>query len=1695
MSSNCPPQLHLELPPNTTSFKRSFDQFGFDLDSPLGASDATQGGSGSNGHDRNKRARSASSFSDDNGSINSSQSSTIASGSSSMGPDAQDSSQSALAATRPTAVLSAPSFSITLTRAPLEPPRLPTPEIQDIDMADYTLVSDHHDSEDLPSPSGPSTSTTTTHPPAASSQADESYRLSLERFNAFDSQISALRRSQSPTPPRAPASPPVLPPLELSDDRELNTTSIPFLHPPTEPSPSLPEALYSRAAQSSRRDDMTSSAQAESSNGPSTGDAPHLWDRATNTMPWIRPAGFRRSSSPVPAIGELRSPSPLFEDLEFDPAATPSLTTNPPSFTGPTMANIMRRTPVHAPPPTLPLIESNTGSDEEDTWDYEDPLDRLRIFPTAPPPISPHAPRTHLSPVDHLQFYSSLPSPSTPPHSPRTHNDALDHLYISPTLSRVDTPPVPPRSHRTHARDQERETPIERDGPSVSSLFDTEQWTPADEFLSSTRDGPYLDFDSFPIEHSFGPDVPRRNESSRTDAAPQRNTSSSSNVPTQTGGGTGARSSRTEAHALQGLGEALRGLGRALQESEITLRPLLDFGSEAVVREGESSRGRTSAWRDVGSRDGTGEAVPRRLRLNSSLAGSPLESHMRPWLQERRRSREISPPTPPSMRYDRLTERYMQSLRDEISGTSTGARPPPAPATLRPDPGPRAERDDFNARAARVQRTDEMLNTWLREDAEQEIEHERTTRPVRREASSERDRPSLSWVDNTTIEIRQSPSPEPESAPAPTAVPASTTAAADPEPGWFSWSWNGEADGTSPETMDTGLFGVRPVGTEQQHRSSSSASGMALSSPSTLLRLRSRPYIGHSHSHSHSLSSRGHSHSLSSHSTAQGHGHTRAGSASSASGPSVATTFGRNPRLELQRQNLGLSEPRPRSPLGEPVSFVHRGDGPARSAWQNHNRQNSGLAERAHEPVSTTRGASSGIRPPWHPPPRPRYLESMYRTGPTEHSSSASSNLVDMAMDLDTEAPTTSTTSRRVSDVTSRLEDGPARSRRAPPPPPLRLTGLRSGSRRIPSPPVRNDRNWGRIGGYRAEEAERLLFASYEEAIAGRRDSEINEPSWRDREEERGLERFLSAPSLPSPGLGGMFEFPVYEQDQQGRRRDPGSNESEDLPSPEWYPPRRSPSPPTVEGRRRWGPPPRRASPVRPPGARVIHPDSFAPGPMRNTVQSIYESNMARESRIAASQAQPQQRSEPWARYNPPSIPPLAFDDDFTTLYPGEPAARQEEGIEPQDNRTRPQRPPSGSNRLSSYAESYAEESSFFGRWMERERSRHRSSSQGPQSTWSLRPSTRSTDESNTTATETSRRPSDIHSFLARRPRFEGSRLDNPNSTQAPQPRGDEDGLSRAIAVLRHDGLSSSRSSELMNALRVERERDTQAATEATTRDVPSAPSSAQSAQWGDIAQNTRHGLSWEVDPLRSRWTRPTPAPAPADPFAPRYVRASATTASDMNPSGSAMDRSRIAASMRARRARRRPLDEPGSMLFPGLLHEHFRLAGFGRRGRPLGDYMRDEDFDESYESLLSLAASLGEAKPRATPDGVIAGLETGLYKDWKTADSDHRCPICLDDYEPEDTLLKLSDCSHWLHRECLQQWLKGASTCPVCRKTVKGSRRTPHHHHHHSNEPGPSRRRGPDDGPGGSGSGNDSSNGPGIGEWMAPPWRYGQGA
>ena len=209
MSSNCPPQLQLSLQANATSFKRSFEQFGFDLESPGDATDA--GGSGAN--DRNKRARSASSFSEGSDSMDGSHISTIASGSSGSSLSRHEADAVANDSTSSPIVALGASLA---THSALDPPRLPTPDIQDIEMPDYPV--DGHNSESFSDSLAPQVP-----------DPEDRYR-----YNPFHNPMSGLHRLQSNSSPvpRSSTPPPVLPPLYISEDQtRLSTSPIPFLRP------------------------------------------------------------------------------------------------------------------------------------------------------------------------------------------------------------------------------------------------------------------------------------------------------------------------------------------------------------------------------------------------------------------------------------------------------------------------------------------------------------------------------------------------------------------------------------------------------------------------------------------------------------------------------------------------------------------------------------------------------------------------------------------------------------------------------------------------------------------------------------------------------------------------------------------------------------------------------------------------------------------------------------------------------------------------------------------------------------------------------------------------------------------------------------------------------------------------------------------------------------------------------------------------------------------------------------------------------------------------------------------------------------------------------------------------------------------------------------------------------------------------
>lgn len=185
----------------------------------------------------------------------------------------------------------------------------------------------------------------------------------------------------------------------------------------------------------------------------------------------------------------------------------------------------------------------------------------------------------------------------------------------------------------------------------------------------------------------------------------------------------------------------------------------------------------------------------------------------------------------------------------------------------------------------------------------------------------------------------------------------------------------------------------------------------------------------------------------------------------------------------------------------------------------------------------------------------------------------------------------------------------------------------------------------------------------------------------------------------------------------------------------------------------------------------------------------------------------------------------------------------------------------------------------------------------------------------------------------------------------------------------------------------------------------------------------------------------------------------SSTTTETSGPVNSASTRS--ATRVTRRPGRHRYISDYSG--YHGLPFDIFDAPGsrrFAARVRNMGDYIvspsslplqqsttifpfilqRDEDFDGSFEGLTNLTATLGEVKPRNTPSHIIANLPSGKYNEWVAPGCDQRCPVCLDDvsaymplmrctplisrdhqYLAEDELLKITDCSHWFHRGCLE--------------------------------------------------------------------------
>ncbi|KAG6908281.1 hypothetical protein DXG01_005382 [Tephrocybe rancida] len=1640
MSSNCPPQLHLELPPNTTSFKRSFDQFGFDLESPLGAADGA-GASTSDGNDRNKRARSASSFSDDDRSIGSSSSSTLASSSSPISGEAIH--RSSIGSHISTAQrLGAPRISLNIGRSSLEPPRLPTPEIQDIDMIDYPLPETEVAEEDpvIPQPSA--------SVEVAASRAEESYRLSLERFNAFDTQISALRRSRSPSMPRSPTPPPVLPPLELlGEEAPMNTNTISFLHPPAQPSPPLPHSLYSYGPPRNQRPVSRNASR----NEPHPLDDPRLLPHELHTI--------SQTSAESPTAS--RDPS---DDAHTDDDWNPGATQNVGS--------------AGTPWPFWPPASAEAGGDDDEESDEveEEEVQEVLEQPSSSGVWSSPIPPTLgdlRSPSPFFSHLDDLDSPP-PPTARRVHEHTapptlppIEDQVLSPTWdpieevlntvwSRNDSreQSQPPRISIPADFPRLRERPSSEDGHSANATMGSSSSDGATA-LPSPFTG-WLDHDDpwfirSPEDDEIGSStVVSRNPTNNVSGnATTGNSSTTANSSTSSPSILDTYAA-SRLQALQGIGTALEGIGQALRDSELTLGSYLRDGSSAssVATEGgsisqgttrrspsarNSLEGRTSAWRSTSTTAASSEGTPaqRLLRLNAPTIPPPLE--LRPYLEDFDIEWPI-PEDPPEPTMDEgPPESDTDDFRSILARYSSPSRRARSPASL----------DLYRTRTAAIEAAVRDVDQQLwpgSDDGDEPVQtgarHNGTPVPLSawraRRRGRDRELPT-----NASMLFHDGPSPSSGFSAITGRPPSPNLRTVDPAVTRLrdtDRSLERETERERERERDRERREREREAVRHRLRMGSSR-GPPLPLPSTLSQLRSRPYVGHSSTHAF-----GHSSLSTSNTPSPG------GFAESAA--DAQRRIARLGLIQMQRQRSAAE----RTSSAEPPSSSRRLP-PVPSSFEAFQSLRASpeagrpsTRESMAEPRAQLRARMFSNRMD-----RSRVRDRAPSPSPPLSGMDTTANLFDTAMDtmdLYSSGPSLINTPAR--------ETSPERPHPAPRPVPRlldRITGEPTASTSVstasgPGPGSSN------------------VFAR----TAMNRLSRLRPTREPPRE-------FLPVPSLPSPDL----EFEFASAADASEHHDDHRGSSAIRPGPIPVSIRRSPSP----GHRR--PPPMPASRRSPPSTiREFDPESFAPGPFRNTIQSFWS------SRIRNNRGGQSSSTQPPPRVTPPSLPPLAFEEEYRPLSsqrPGDTSSLYRNGLSETStpnlhaflNRhpLPPTEPPQNPQRLDDFLIQSGSPLDMLGSMFASESNTTEPSSTDGISTdsnpfsnaprWyydgddamtgrSPRPPWRASHPPRVPPPEPPTTSSDLHNFLMRHPRYEAARRE---TSRRPVPsRGDEDGFNHAIDVLRQDGLSSGRSQDLMDTYHREHQR---------RLSRPSPWGIMEEGPGNNTARHAETGTSSQAEQPDGR------LPTANIGFPRRRRSVYLDFDEEETDTGSPFERNRVLTAQ-ARRFRGPGSETP---VFPRRNGMFARLGGGMRRGRPLGDYMRDEDFNGDYEALLSLAAQLGDAKPRSTPDDVIAGLDTGLYKDWKTPDSDSRCPICLDDYTPDDSLLKLADCSHWLHRECLQQWLKGASTCPVCRKAVGA-----HAHTHTSSDPsseaGPStsRRRGPWDGPGGGGSGGGTGGG-----------------
>ncbi|KAL5804501.1 hypothetical protein ACOSQ3_031301 [Xanthoceras sorbifolium] len=77
------------------------------------------------------------------------------------------------------------------------------------------------------------------------------------------------------------------------------------------------------------------------------------------------------------------------------------------------------------------------------------------------------------------------------------------------------------------------------------------------------------------------------------------------------------------------------------------------------------------------------------------------------------------------------------------------------------------------------------------------------------------------------------------------------------------------------------------------------------------------------------------------------------------------------------------------------------------------------------------------------------------------------------------------------------------------------------------------------------------------------------------------------------------------------------------------------------------------------------------------------------------------------------------------------------------------------------------------------------------------------------------------------------------------------------------------------------------------------------------------------------------------------------------------------------------------------------------------------------------------EGEGRQNKQELPASIPPTNYRTGEMESHSTDCAVCLEDFVDGDSCRILIVCNHIFHSNCIDQWLKYQSTCPICRKPV----------------------------------------------------------